>query len=48
MPPPVSGGKFASGINDTSGTGGIVTDSVVDNRVKFATSVVDTDGKFAP
>jgi hypothetical protein len=33
----VTGGKFATGINDTSGASG-----------KFTTSIIDTGGKFLP
>jgi hypothetical protein len=39
-----TGIKFSTSINDTSGTGGKFTASVVDTGGKFATSVVDTDG----
>ncbi len=39
--------KFATSINDTSGTGGKFTAGVIDTCGKVATGVVDTDGKFA-
>jgi hypothetical protein len=43
---------FATGVNDTSGTGGKFTTGVFDTGVvdtgkKFAASVVDSGGKFA-
>ncbi len=40
----LTGGKFATGINDTSGTGGIFIAGFVDAGGKFATGVVDTAG----
>ncbi len=42
-----TGGKFATGINHTSSSGGKICPRVVDTGGKFATGVVDTGGKFA-
>jgi hypothetical protein len=41
------GGKFATGFNNTSETGGKFAAGVVDTGGKFATGVVDTGGNFA-
>jgi hypothetical protein len=38
---------FATGINNTSETGGKICRRVVDTSGKFATGVVDTGGNFA-
>jgi hypothetical protein len=38
---------FATGVNDTSGTGGKFTASLVDTVGKFATCGLDTSDKFA-
>jgi hypothetical protein len=39
-----TGGKFATGINNTSKTGGKFAAGVVDADGNFATGVVDTSG----
>jgi hypothetical protein len=44
----VTGGKFATGINNTSETGGKIAANVVDTGGKFATSVVDTGVAISP
>ncbi len=41
------GGKFATGINNTSKTGGKFSAGVVDTSGKFAAGVIDTSGDFA-
>jgi hypothetical protein len=42
-----TGGKFATGINDNSGTSGKFTAGVIDTSSKFVTGVVDTGGDLA-
>ncbi len=42
-----TGGKFATGINNTTETVAKFAAGVVDTGGKFATGVVDTGGKFA-
>ncbi len=42
-----TGGKFATGINNTSETGGKMAAGVVDTGGKFAVGDVDTAGNFA-
>ncbi len=42
-----TGGKLATGINDTSGTRDKICRCVVDTSGEFATGVVETDNKFA-
>ena len=39
--------RFATGVNNTRGTGGKIAVGVVDTGGKFAAGVVDTGGKFA-
>ncbi len=42
-----TGGKFTTGVNKTSETGGKFAAGVVDTGVNFAAGVVYTGGKFA-
>jgi hypothetical protein len=43
-----TGGTFATGVNNTRGTGGKICPGVVDTGGKFAAGVVDTGGNLPP
>jgi hypothetical protein len=50
LPPALltTSGKFATGVNNTRGTGGKFAAGVVDTGGKFAAGVVDTGGNLPP